>query len=115
MLDALIDWFLGWFYGLLYQLQAGICNLIDFIKKIFFKLCGLDTVAIDGESTDLVSSLISSEIIFRVFLTIFLIGVILLVIFVIIALIRANYTQNEKKGRGDILSCLLYTSDAADD
>ena len=42
MLDALKDWFLDWFYGLLYQLQAGVCNLIDFIKKIFFKLCGLD-------------------------------------------------------------------------
>lgn len=61
MLDALKDWFLDWFYGLLYQLQAGVCNLIDFIKKIFFKLCGLDTVTIDGESNDLVSSLISSD------------------------------------------------------
>ncbi len=104
MLDALKDWFLDWFYGLLYQLQAGVCNLIDFIKKIFFKLCGLDTVTIDGESNDLVSSLISSDTIHRIFLTIFLIGVILLVIFVMIALIRANYTQNEKKGRSDILS-----------
>lgn len=103
-MDWFVDWFLGWFYELLYGLQAGLCSLIDFIKRIFFKLCGLDTVVIDGESQDLVSSLIGSDTIRRVFLTIFLIGVILLVIFVIIALIRVNYTANEKKGRGEVLS-----------
>lgn len=103
-MDWFVDWFLGWFYELLYGLQAGLCSLIDFIKSIFFKLCGLDTVVIDGESQDLVSSLIGSDTIRRVFLTIFLIGVILLVIFVIIALIRVNYTANEKKGWGEVLS-----------
>lgn len=103
-MDWFVDWFLGWFYELLYGLQAGLCSLIDFIKRIFFKLCGLDTVVIDGESQDLVSSLIGSDTIRRVFLTIFLIGVILLVIFVIIALIRVNYTANEKKGWGEVLS-----------
>lgn len=103
-MDWFVDWFLGWFYELLYGLQAGLCSLIDFIKRIFFKLCGLDTVVIDGESQDLVSSLIGSDTIRRVFLTIFLIGVILLVIFVIIALIRVNYTANEKKGRGEVLA-----------
>ena len=54
-MDWFVDWFLGWFYELLYGLQAGLCSLIDFIKRIFFKLCGLDTVVIDGESQDLVS------------------------------------------------------------
>ena len=103
-MDWFVDWFLGWFYELLYGLQAGLCSLIDFIKRIFFKLCGLDTVVIDGEPQDLVSSLIGSDTIRRVFLTIFLIGVILLVIFVIIALIRVNYTANEKKGRGEVLA-----------
>ena len=103
-MDWFVDWFLGWFYELLYGLQAGLCSLIDFIKRVFFKLCGLDTVVIDGESQDLVSSLIGSDTIRRVFLTIFLIGVILLVIFVIIALIRVNYTANEKKGWGEVLA-----------
>ncbi len=100
MLDGLKDWF----YELMYKLQSGICFLIDFIKEVFFKLCGLDTVKINGEDKDLVTSLVQSNTIHRVFLTVFLIGVILLVIFVIIALIRANYQGNEKKGRGTILA-----------
>ena len=93
-----------WFYELLYGLQSGICHLIDFIKQIFFKLCGLDTVKLNGEDVDIVSSLVQSNTIRRVFLTVFLIGVILLVIFLIIALIRANYQGNEKKGRGAIMA-----------
>lgn len=100
ILDALIDWF----YGLLYRVQAAICSLIDFIKRIFYKLCGLDTVLIDGKESDLVSSLIRSNTIHRVFLTIMLIGVILLTIFVIIALIRANYQSNERKTRGAVIA-----------
>lgn len=93
-----------WIYGLFYQLQAGIFSLIDFIKKVFFKLCGLDTVLIDGENNDLVSSLVLSDTIYRVFLTIFLIGVILLALFLIIALIRLNYQSNERKGRGTVFA-----------
>ncbi len=77
--------------------------MIDFFKDVFFKLCGLDTVKVNGEDKDLVASLVQSNTIHRVFLTVFLIGVILLVIFLIIALIRANYQSNEKKGRGAIL------------
>lgn len=100
ILDALKEWI----YGLFYQIQAGLCQLIDFIKKVFFKLCGLDTVKLDGEDVDIVSSLVRSDTIHRVFLTIFLVGVILLTIFVIVALLKANYQTNEKKGRGIILS-----------
>ena len=100
MFDSLKDWF----YGLLYQFQAALCSLIDFIKRIFFKLCGLDTVLIDGEQSDLVSSLIQSNTVHKVFLTIMLIGVILLTVFVIIALIRMNYQTNERKTRGVVIA-----------
>lgn len=100
MFDSLKDWF----YGLLYQLQSMLCFLIDFIKKIFFKLCGLDTVLVDGKERDLVSSLVQSNTVHRVFLTIMLIGVILLTVFVIIALIRMNYQTNEKKTRGTVIA-----------
>lgn len=93
-----------WFYGVMYKAQASICYIIDFIRQIFYKLCGLDTVVVDGENVDLVSSLVQSNTVHRVFLTIMLIGVILLTIFLIIALIRANYTANERKTRGAILS-----------
>lgn len=72
ILDAFIDWITDWFFGLLYKAQAGICYLIDFIKRIFYKLCGLDTVVANGEDVDLVSYLVQSNTIHRVFLTIFL-------------------------------------------
>lgn len=100
ILDALKEWI----YGLFYQIQAGLCQLIDFIKNVFFKLCGLDTVKMGGKDVDLVSNLVRSDTIHRVFLTIFLIGIILLTIFVIVALLKANYQTSEKKGRGVILS-----------
>lgn len=100
ILDSLIDWF----YGMLYRSQAALCLLIDFIKRIFYKLCGLDTVLIDGKESDLVSSLIQSSTIHRVFLTIMLIGVILLTIFVMVALIRVNYQSNERKTRGAVIA-----------
>lgn len=99
VLQALQDWF----FSLLYKLQAGLCYLIDFIKDVFYKLCGLDTVQYGGNDVDLVSNLILSDTIKRVFLAIFLIGVILLTVFCIIALIRANYQNNDKKTRAGIL------------
>ena len=74
VLNAIKDWF----YSVLYRFQAGVCYLIDFIKQIFYKLCGLDTVVVDGKKVDLVSSLVQSNTIHRVFLTVMLIGVILL-------------------------------------
>lgn len=104
MVEAMMNAIKDWFYGLLYQMQAGLCSLIDFIKRVFFKLCGLDTVIIDGKPQDLVSSLVQSSTIHRVFLTIFLIAVILLIVFVMIALIRANYQTGERKGRSAIFA-----------
>lgn len=100
VLNAIKDWF----YSVLYRFQAGVCYLIDFIKQIFYKLCGLDTVVVDGKKVDLVSSLVQSNTIHRVFLTVMLIGVILLTIFLIVALIRANYQSNERRTRGAIMA-----------
>lgn len=100
ILEALQDWF----FSLLYKMQSSLCVLIDFVKEVFYKLCGLDTVVADGENVDLVTHLVLSDTIKRAFLAVFLIGVILLTIFCIIALIRANYVNNEKKTRAAILA-----------
>lgn len=100
ILEALQDWF----FSLLYKMQSSLCVLIDFVKEVFYKLCGLDTVVADGENVDLVTHPVLSDTIKRAFLAVFLIGVILLTIFCIIALIRANYVNNEKKTRAAILA-----------
>ena len=89
----------NWFYSLLYGLQSGICEIIDFIILIFYKLCGLETVSIDGNEEDLVSNLLWSDIVRQAFWGIFLIGVILLVLFVIIAMIRSEYQAAERKNK----------------
>lgn len=91
LIDALIDLF----YRILYKLFSSICVLIDFIKTIFYKLCGIETVEIEGEQTDLLSNLLASDTIKRVFLTITIIGFILLTVFTIIAIVKSNYQEKQ--------------------
>ncbi len=91
LIDALIDLF----YSIIYKFFSSICVLIDFIKTIFYKLCGIETVEIAGEQTDLLSNLLNSDSIKRVFLTITIIGFILLTIFTIIAIIKSNYQEKQ--------------------
>ncbi len=95
LLDDLMRALADFFFSLLYRLFAGICIIIDFIKTIFYKLCGIETVTIGGEETDLLTSLMSSENIKRAFLIITIIGVILLVVFTIIAIIRSCYQEKQ--------------------
>ncbi len=95
ILSDLIDALVELFYSIIYKLFSCICVLIDFIKEIFYKLCGIETVNIGGEDTDLLSSLMGSDIIRRVFLSVLLIGVILLVVFTIIAIIKSNYQEKQ--------------------
>ena len=91
LLQGLLELICSLFYGMF----SGICLLIDFIKTIFYKLCGIETVEIDGEQGDLLSNLLESDIIKRVFLTIFIIGFILLIMFTIIAIIKSNYQEKQ--------------------
>lgn len=102
LLNELIDALVDLFYRILYSMFSSICVLIDFIKSVFYKLCGLDSVNINGEDSDLLTSLIKSDVISKVFLTVFLIGVILLVVFTIIAIIKSNL--NEKQNWKTVLS-----------
>lgn len=91
LMDALVDFF----YSVLYKCFAGICVIIDFIKTIFYKLCGIETVSINGEETDLLSTLMGSNDIKRTFLIITIIGAILLVVFTIIAIIKSCYQEKQ--------------------
>lgn len=95
ILEDLLNGLLELFCNLLYRLFSGICILIDFIKTIFFKLCGIETVEINGTQTDLLSNLLESEIIKRAFLIIFIIGFILLIIFTMLAIIKSNYQEKQ--------------------
>ena len=95
LLEDLMNAIADFFFGILYRCFAGICVLIDFIKSIFYKLCGIDKVSINGEDTDLLSTLMNSYEIRRTFLIITVIGTILLVVFTIIAIVRSCYQEKQ--------------------
>lgn len=110
LLQGLLELICSLFYGIF----SGICLLIDFIKTIFYKLCGIETVEIEGEQGDLLSNLLESDIIKRVFLTIFIIGFILLIVFTILAIIKSNYQEKQnwktvlsKTGQAFIIMLLI--------
>ena len=110
LLQGLVELICSLFYGIF----SGICLLIDFIKTIFYKLCGIETVEIEGEQGDLLSNLLESDIIKRVFLTIFIIGFILLIVFTILAIIKSNYQEKQnwktvlsKTGQAFIIMLLI--------
>lgn len=110
LLQGLLELICSLFYGMF----SGICLLIDFIKTIFYKLCGIETVEIEGEQGDLLSKLLESDIIKRVFLTIFIIGFILLIVFTILAIIKSNYQEKQnwktvlsKTGQAFIIMLLI--------
>lgn len=91
------DWLFSWFYELMYILQKSICYLLDFIRDVFCKLAGIDTVAIKGENKDLLSHFLLSDGVKNAFWGVFLVGVILLFIFVIIAIIKSEATDPQHK------------------
>lgn len=98
------DWLFGWFYDLMYILQKSICYLLDFIRDVFCKLAGIETVVVDGEQSDLLTHFILSPQIRNAFLGVFLVGVILLFVFVIIAIIKSEAADPQhKKTKGQIL------------
>ena len=90
MVHSIIEGLKDMFFTFLYLCFKCICQLIDFIKDIFYMLCGIDPVVVDGEKTDLLSTLIQSDSIKSAFLIIFVIGVILLFVFTSIAIIKTN-------------------------
>ena len=114
LLSELINALKDMFFTFLYTCFKCICQLIDFIKEIFYMLCGIETVSINGEQTDLLSTLIRSDSIKKAFLSIYLIGVVLLFIFTAIAIFKANYQEKQnwasvlkKSGHSFLISLLI--------
>ena len=114
LLSELVNALKDMFFTFLYLCFECICQLIDFIKEIFYMLCGIETVSIGGEQTDLLSSLLRSDSVKKAFLGIFLIGVILLFVFTAIAIFKANYQERQswnsvlkKSGQSFLISLLI--------
>ena len=102
--EWLTDVFFGWIYDIFYTLQKSICYLLDFIRDIFCKLAGIETVKIDGGEEEILTRFITSPAIRNAFLGVLLVGVILLFVFVIIAIIKSEAADPQhKKTKGQIL------------
>lgn len=98
------DTFFGWIYDIFYTLQKSICYLLDFIRDIFCKLAGIETVKIDGGEEEILTHFITPPAIRNAFLGVLLVGVILLFVFVIIAIIKSEAADPQhKKTKGQIL------------
>ena len=95
LLGDLVDALKDMFFTFLYRTFSLICSLIDFIKDIFYMLVGIDPVSINGEQTDLLSSLIRSYMIKKAFLYVFVIGVILMIVFTIIGILKSSYQEKQ--------------------
>jgi len=102
------------FFTFLYLCFKCTCQLIDFIKDIFYLLCGIDPVTINGEKTDVLSSLLTSDSVKRAFLLIFLIGIILLIAFTVIAILKTSYQEKrsltsvlKKSGESFLIALLI--------
>ena len=102
--EWLTDVFFGWIYDVFYTLQKSICYLLDFIRDIFCKLAGIETVKIDGGEEEILTHFITSPAIRNAFLGVLLVGVILLFVFVIVAIIKSEAADPQhKKTKGQIL------------
>ena len=93
LLGDLIEALKDMFFTFLYRTFSLVCMLIDFLKDIFYMLCGIDPVLIDGKEGDLLSSLVESDAIRRSFLLVFIVGSILIVVFTIVAILKSGYNE----------------------
>lgn len=100
--------FFEWFYKLLYTIQMGICEIIDFIQNIFFKVGGIEQLDINGEKQDILIFILKQNAVWYSFLGISLIGFILLFVFTAISSIKNNAGFIEKpKSKGQILTSTI--------
>ena len=114
LLNDLIEGLKDMFFTFLYTCFRCICELIDFIKEIFYMLCGIEPVEINGAKGDMLTSLLGSDSVKKAFLTISIIGVILLVLFTGIAILKSNYQEKQswagalrKSGQSLLITLLI--------
>lgn len=77
-----------WFWNFLYSITKSILRIIDGFMACANKLCGIESITVDGEETDFLTYLIRSREITGVFAVAAVLGLIVLVFFTILAIIR---------------------------
>ena len=79
----------NWLYRLLYSLTKILLQLIDALLSCANKLCGIEKIKVEGQSTDFMTFLINSDEINLAFRVTAVIGLIVIIFFTIFAIIRS--------------------------
>ncbi len=77
-----------WFWEFLYSITKSILRIIDGLMACANKLCGIDSITVDGTETDFLSYLLKSKQVWTAFTVAACIGLIVLVFFTILAILR---------------------------
>lgn len=77
-----------WFWEFLYSITKSMLRIIDGVMACANKLCGIEDITVNGESTDFLTYLIRSETVTNAFIVAAVLGLIVLVFFTILAIIR---------------------------
>jgi hypothetical protein len=92
----------NWFWEFLYGITKSIFHLIDGIMECANKLCGIDSININGKSTDLLTYLVSSDQTAFAFRVAVILGFIVLIFFTIFAILRSIAKERVDQSPGQI-------------
>ncbi|MBE5735269.1 MAG: hypothetical protein E7361_02360 [Clostridiales bacterium] len=97
------------FYRFLYFIGSWLLRLIEYVQRLFRKLCGLDSAGIDGNlESDPLWALVNNSAVQTAFLSILFLSIVLVFIFAMIQIIRLEYTtEGSKNAKGPIIKSAI--------
>ena len=118
-LTQFIMWVVGWVFDLIgmlfatifYGIATNFLQVVDFIQKIFRKLCGMDVYWVGNEKVEGVDPLLemfTNKSVIQVLIALSLVAVVMVVVAAIIQIIRTEFsTEGSKNSKGAIFGQAL--------
>lgn len=102
-----------WFWSFLYSITKSLLSLCDWLMECANKLCGIENIQIEGESTDFMTYLLTSRQVTFAFGTICVLSFIIITIFCIFSIIRNTMKEQPGISPGQVVvkamkSILMY-------
>lgn len=92
-----------WFWKFLYSITKSLLSLCDWLMQCANKLCGIENILVDGESTDFMTYLLTSRQITFAFGSACVLAFIIIVIFCIFSIIRNTWKEQLGMTPGQIV------------
>ena len=118
-LTQFIMWVVGWVFDLIgmlfatifYGIATNFLQVVDFIQKIFRKLCGMDVYWVGNEKVEGIDPLLemfTNKSVIQVLIALSLVAVVMVVVASIIQIIRTEFsTEGSKNSKGAIFGQAL--------